>query len=341
MTKGTRFFLIGAIVVVVAGLATGLVAYYNGGLGIRALAGEPSEFAYLPASSSAVAYADVRAIMNSEFRQRLRQVIPTGDEQERLKREIGVDIEKDIDTVVAGVTGSEIGKGGVVLVRGRFNDATIQTVAVNHNAATETYKGRKLLVMKDHEMPAGAGGVVPAEGAHPTTACLAFLEPGLLALGDLDSVKRAIDTGAGGQSVKENAEFMKLVGDLKGSGNAWVVGRFDAFSKGHELPSAVKDQLGAVQLFAASVHINGGVRGLLRAEARDDQAAEQLRDVVRGVLAAGKLMSGKDSRVDAVLNSFQLQGTGKTVSLSFAVPPELFDILNGVAALKGLAPAGK
>jgi len=96
-----------------------------------------------------------------------------------------------------------------------------------------------------------------------------------------------------------------------------------------------------VQFMAASVRINGGVSGLVRAEARDDQAAEQLRDIVRGALAAGRLMSGKDSRVDALLNSFQLQGTGKTVGLSFTVPPEVFDILNGVAAFRGLAPVGK
>ncbi len=336
MTKGTRYFLIGSIVVLVASLATGLVAYYNGGLGIRALAGEPSEFAYLPSSSSAVAYADVRAIMNSQFRQRLRQVIPTGAEQERLKAEIGLDIEKDIDTVVAGVTGADLEKGGVVLVRGRFQDSTIESVAVGHGATVDTYKGKRLLLMGDHRR----AGEALAEGVHPVTACLAFLEPGLLALGDAAAVKRAIDTNGSGESVKKNAELMKLVGDLKGAGNAWVVGRFDAF-KGHELPSVVKTQLDAVQLFAASVQINGGVSGLVRAEARDDQAAEQLRDVVRGALAAGRLMSGKDTRVDAVLNSFQLQGTGKTVSLSFTVPPEVFDILNGVAALKGLAPAGK
>ena len=34
MTKGTRFFLVGAVVVVTAGLATGLVAFYNGSLTI-------------------------------------------------------------------------------------------------------------------------------------------------------------------------------------------------------------------------------------------------------------------------------------------------------------------
>lgn len=328
MTKATRYFLVGAIVVVTAGLATGLVAFYNGGLSLTS-SGQPSEFAYVPSTSTAVAYADVRAIMSSEFRKKLRQVLPTGTEQEKLKAEIGVDIEKDIDSVVAAMAGKEPEHGGVVLIRGRFDDQTIESAAVRHGAKAETYKGKKLLLMAEHD-----GGAIHV-GGKPATPSLAFLERGLIALGDAASVRRAIDTGAGGESVTKNAELMKLVTEIRGTGNAWAVGRMDAFSS-HSLPGAVKDQLSAVQFMAASVRINGGVSGLLRAEARDDQSAEQLRDIVRGALAAGKLMSGKDARVDAMLNSFQLAGSGKTVSLAFTVPPEVFDILNGVAALRGL-----
>lgn len=336
MTQRTRYVLTGSVIVLVAGLSIGTVAYYNGGLTLRASNG-PSEFAYMPADSTAVAYADVRAIMNSEFRQRLRQVLPTGAEKDKLQAEIGVDIEKDIDSVVAGFTGDDPTKGGgVVLVRGRFNDTAIETMAVQHGAVAETYKGKRLLVMGQPGAP-GAPGEVAAEMHHGASGGgVAFLEPGLLALGDVAAVKRAIDTSAGGENITKNADLMKLVNDLQGSGNAWVVGRFDGISAHANLPAPVKEQLGAVQFFAASLHINGGVSGTLRAEARDDKAAEQLRDVVRGVLAAGKLMSGSDSRVDAVLNSIQLQGVGKTVALSFAVPPEIFDILNGVAALKNI-----
>ena len=104
MTQRTRYFLTGSVIVVVAGLATGLVAYYNGGLVLRSSSG-PTELAYMPADSTAVAFADVRAIMNSEFRQRLRQVLPTGAEKDKLQAEIGVDIERDIDSVIASFTG--------------------------------------------------------------------------------------------------------------------------------------------------------------------------------------------------------------------------------------------
>jgi hypothetical protein len=328
MTKGTRFVLIGAVVVVMGAVATGLVAFYNGSLVIGS-SSQPGEFSYLPSTSTAVAYADVRAIMNSEFRKKLRQVLPTGDEQAKLKAEIGVDIEKDIDTVVAAMAGNEPEHGGVVLIRGRFTEQTIESAAARHGAKSESYKGKKLLLMADHD-----GGAIHV-GGKPSTACLAFLERGLIALGDVASVKRAIDTGAGGESVLKNADLMKLVAEIRSTGNAWAVGRMDSFAN-HPLPGPVKDQLSAVQFMAASVKINGGVSGLLRAEARDDQSAEQLRDIVRGALAAGKLMSGKDARVDAMLSSFQLAGSGKTVSLSFTVPPEVFDILNGVAAFRGL-----
>ena len=88
MSKSTRLFLTGAAVVVLLGLGTGLVAYYNGGLpGVRETSDE--ELAYLPANAVAVGYADVRTIMSSEFSQKLRQILPSGEEKEKLQVPVG------------------------------------------------------------------------------------------------------------------------------------------------------------------------------------------------------------------------------------------------------------
>ena len=91
-----------------------------------------------------------------------------------------------------------------------------------------------------------------------------------------------------------------------------------------KLPEQIARQLPAVKWFAAAGHINGGVSGTLRAEARDDEAAENLRDVVRGFLAlaphAGAERSANRARSS---QSLQLTGTGKTVALSFTVPAEI------------------
>ena len=61
------------------------------------------------------------------------------------------------------------------------------------------------------------------------------------------AVKRAIDTAAAKSDITKNAELMKLVNDVRGGGNAWVVGRFDAMTKQREPADEVKAHLPAVQ----------------------------------------------------------------------------------------------
>jgi hypothetical protein len=331
MSRRTRNFLIGSSLVLVVGLCTGLVAYYNGGIpGLAASA--PDDFAYMPADSSAIAYADVRAIMNSEFRRKLKQALPTGEEQEKLKAETGIDIERDIDTVVAAFSGDRP-EGAVVLVRGRFNDGDIESRARQHGAVVEQYNGKRLVLMR-HERRQG----VEADGrdAGRSTGGLAFLEPGLIALGEADAIKRAIDARASKNSVTANAEMMKFVESVQMGSNAWVVGRFDAISNSPQMPEEIKSRMPAVQWFAVSANVNGGLSGTLRAETRDEKAGDDLRAIVNGALAAGRMMGGQDPKAQQMLNSLQVQGTGKTVSVAFTVPPDVLDILGGIAAAKGM-----
>jgi hypothetical protein len=59
--------------------------------------------------------------------------------------------------------------------------------------------------------------------------------------------------------------------------------------------------------------------------------------VVRGGLAAARLMGGQNPKLDIAINSLQLSGSGKDLALSFTVPPEVLDMANGIAGLKNLA----
>jgi hypothetical protein len=328
MSKSTRYFLTGAAVVVLLGLGTGLVAYYNGGLpGVRQTS--DADLAYLPANALAVGYADVRTIMSSEFSQKLRQILPSGEEKEKLQAELGVDIERDIDSVAAAyVGGASPFDGAIVVVRGRFNTGQIEALATQHGATASEYKGIRLLTM-----PAENQGDATA---HHPSAGIAFLEQGVLGFGQESGLRSAIDSAATGDDIRKNAELMAVVNDVRNSGNAWFVGKFDAITGNAGIPDTIKDHIPPVDLFAVSVHVNGGLRGALRADARDDKAAEQLRDVVRGAVAAGRLMAGQNKQMDAMLSSLQITGSGKTVGLTFALPAEFLDVLNGIAAAKGL-----
>jgi hypothetical protein len=161
---------------------------------------------------------------------------------------------------------------------------------------------------------------------------LAFLEPGLVAIGSEAAIKSSIDAQLTAHSITSNDDMMELVSEIERGNNAWAVGRFDAIADQAKLPDQIRNQIPAVKTFAVMSHIDGGVTGTLRAEARDDQAAENLRQVVQGFLALGRLQSQKDPKITALLQSLQLSGSGKTVALSFAIPAEIFDMIPKVPA---------
>ena len=313
MSNRTRSFMIGSALVMIVCLCTGLVAYYNGGiLGRTDL--PSSEMAYIPADLGVVGYADVRAVMNSEFRQRVKQMLPSGEEIEKLKTELGVDIEHDIDSVVAGFSAAGPNHpGGIALLRGRFNDAQIETVATQHGAVAETYRGKRLVLTQGDER----GGV-------------AFLEPGLIALGEATTLKKAIDAQATREGITKNADLMKRIDEIQMGHKAWMVGRVDALPH-PELPAQIRDQVSAVQWFAVGANVNGDLNGTLRATARDEAAAQNLREMATGGLAAAKLFAGQDPKLQTLANSVQITGVGNSVSVTFRVSPELLDLLGGFA----------
>jgi len=319
MTKRTRYFISAASLIMVAGLCTGLVAYYSGGLPLMASrAAANDDLAYVPADATIVAYANVRDIMSSEFRQKLRQAMPTGEGRNEFLAETGIDLERDVTSVVAAFAGvPDTTKGGpeqnaVILVRGVFNPPQIQASAAQRGAVVSDYKGKQIISAKD-----GDAGV-------------AFLENGLAAIGGQNSLHRAIDAH-NGANVTTNADVMRLIGGVDPNANAWAVGRMDDMQKVSGLPEQVKAQLPAVQWFSATGHVNGGVSGALRAEARDNQSAENLRAVINGGLALARMQMGKDNKLDAIINSLQMTGTGKTVGLSFNLPSDVIDMLSGAA----------
>jgi hypothetical protein len=322
VTKKTRLFLMIAAGVLVVGLGTGLVASYMG-LPAFALGGDPGpdELRYVPADARVIAYANVRDVMNSELRQKVRQIRPDGEGQDGFRDATGIDIENDIDEVVASLgDGSDEAENALVIARGRFDRVRIEGLIREKGGAATDYRGARLLTH------------TPPPSHRRGEIALAFVEPGLVAFGSGPQVRQAIDRRhGGGTDITTNDEVMGLVRDID-DGNAWAVGRFDAIAKRAHLPREVENQMPAINWFAASGHVNGGLRGMLRAEARDDLAAQNLRDVVRGFVALAKLQTGAKPELATILDSLQLGGEGKTVSLAFALPTEVIDMIAALSA---------
>jgi hypothetical protein len=314
MNKRTRYFIFGAVTVLALGLCTGLVAYF-GGFPTSAISrsGGPDELKYVPADAAVVAYANVREVMLSEFRQRLKAVMPDEKGREEFRDKTGIDIENDIDYVVACMLPQDGQNGGIVLARGRFDAVRLELLAREHGGVVSEYQGRRLITT-----PKGEDGDEPV---------VAFLEPGVLAVGTDVAVRRAIDAATSARNISQNSEIMSLMTDLSGGGSAWAVGQFDALAKQADLPDNVTRQIPSIKYFAASGRVNGGVSGVFRAEARDEKAAQNLRDVVQGFVALARMQADQNPQLRPLLDSVQLSGQGQTVAISFSVPIEVLDLI--------------
>ena len=59
--------------------------------------------------------------------------------------------------------------------------------------------------------------------------------------------------------------------------------------------------------------------------------------MINGGLALARLQMGHDAKLDAVINSLQMSGTGKSVGLSFSLSSDVLDLISGTAGAAGLA----
>ena len=327
MTARTRYFLIGSVMVLIVGLSIGLVAYYGGvPTGLFSAQRGPAELKYLPGDAAVVAYANVRDVMNSDLRQRLRKFEGTTDEgRNEFKTQTGIDIETDIDHVVAsmGAVVGDSAHNGLVVVNGRFDTTKIEALALEHGGTAEQYKGKRLIVVAPGAHGGAAGGEQMAMG---------FLDAGVVALGTAGMVRLAVDRGAGGDSVLGNADMMRLVDDMNGQ-SLWAVGRFDALSAHATLPAEVSERIPPISWFSASGRVNGGLQAVVKAEAKDEQAAENLRDIVRGFVALAKMQTGSKPGLKAMMPDVQLGGDGKEVAISFAVTNEMLDAIEAARSM--------
>jgi hypothetical protein len=249
--------------------------------------------------------------MDSDVRKKLMELRPGADGADRFQERTGINLTTDVDSVTAAITSDTTQGPPLVIAKGRFDLVRLEGFAREEGGVVEDYKGKRLITHDDF--------------------AVAFVEPGLVALGSPAAVRRAIDTKAAGTgNITGNEELMRLVHQVDG-GTVWGVARFDALT-GINLPTEVKDRLPAISWLSIKGLLNGGIEGLISAEARDDQAAQDLRQVVQGFVALGRMQAGPNHpEIADFVNSIQLTGQGRTVSLGFSLPAEMID---AIAALR-------
>jgi hypothetical protein len=325
--KKTRYFVAISGAILAIGLGTGLVASYMGlPVSVFSSAAGPEELQYVPADAAVVAYANVREVMNSQFRQRFKSLEPSEDDKNQFEEKTGLNLEEDVDSVVAAVMpkdGMANNPAGsfLILARARYQASRLEALAIEHGAEVTEYQGKRLITHHDDN----AAG----DPNHEDMA-FGFIESDLVAFGSVGSVKASIDARASNRNVVSNNEMMKLVNEIDNA-NAWAVGKFDAIAAKAGLPSEIAAAMPAISWFSAAGHINGGVSGTFKAEAKDEATAKNLRDLMGGFLAMAKLQAANKPGMQQLADSLVISGEGNTVALAFSIPSELLDVLESMA----------
>jgi hypothetical protein len=327
--KKTRYFVAIMGTILAVGLGTGLVASYMGmPVSVFSSAAGPEELQYVPADAAVVAYANVREVMNSEFRKRFKDIGPSDTDKNEFEEKTGLNLETDVDSVVAAVfpkDGMANNPAGsfLILARARYQAARLEALAIEHGAQVSDYQGKRLITHKDDD---GKGEEM----------AFGFVEADLVAFGSLATVKASIDARASNRNVVSNNDMMKLVNEIDNA-NAWAVGRFDAIAEKAGLPSEITSAMPSISWFSAAGHVNGGISGTFKAEAKDEATAKNLRDLMGGFLAMAKMQAANKPGMQQLADSLVVSGEGNTVALAFAIPSEVLDVIEGLA--KGRQPA--
>ena len=97
------------------------------------------------------------------------------------------------------------------------------------------------------------------------------------------------------------------------------------------MPEKVASQLPPIEWVSASGHIDNDIRGVIRAEAKDADAAQNLREVVRGFMALAKMQMASQPDMREFVDSLSIGGTDKAVTLTFELPAA---VIENLAALR-------
>jgi hypothetical protein len=332
----TRYFLLGSAAVLVGGLAVGTAAYMAG-FSTSAFASQagPDDLALVPAGAAVVAYANVHDVMQSEFRQRLTAAMDSKSEGRlKFQEATGIDIERDIDSVVAAAVPNGSGSGhdfGFVALRGRFDTTRIEELVSSKGGRLDEYRGARLLLppaRSDAADDTTPDTEVP-QARHDGPPAIALVDANLVVVGTLDAVKSAIDRHQDqGASILADGEFVRMLENLESHSTMWAIGRSSVLmGDKSDLPDQVASKLPGVKWVAASGYVNGGLRATLQAEANDDEAARNLRDIVQGALAIARLQVDGKPELAPLLQGLQVEGTGTSVAVRVAMPAELIDVI--------------
>jgi hypothetical protein len=331
MTR-SRLAVLTSMTVVVVGLAAALGALWLDPA--RAAVGPmPAPALVLPADARYVMGFDVKRLTSSSFYARYRSQKGMRPETlAQLEEKTGLDPERDIDQIVVAGTGpARGGVPGIALVTGRFDLYKLgRAIETGGKARSYTHDGVTVYAYGE-------------EG--PRATAVAFLDESTLLFGQKDRVEAAVASRTRGETpLRGNAALVTLVERVRPGSTFWMVGDQSLLAG---LPASIPAPGAAGATVSLPALLSLTVTGDLdpqvsldvTGEARDEAAAKNLADVVRGFVALMSLQAQQKPELQQLASAFSVATEKNRVVVTARIPYAMIDALQArTHAPKGATP---
>lgn len=304
--KSSRWPLAFALTIVGAGVVASGVAY------LATLETEPAaSLSFVPSSATLVGQLDVRALASSPLADTWSQSREESEESrpaDAVLEAIGIDVLNDLDYVTFSFAGkNETGEGQRwgVIATGSFDTEALVQKAGRGRLDTDEHAGTPIYRFLGGEGPESA---------------MAFTRGGsMLLLGETTYLREMLDAGSG-----QSPEVKALVESFGPEGFAgesfWLVGSSGA---------AVSPMLGdpsfvpPLESFAVSGRLDAELTVRARGRASDSDSAQQFVDVLRGLVALGRMNAGATSpELVELAEAVSIDRLERDVEIHLSVPYE-------------------
>lgn len=323
MTR-SRAAVVVAMTVVAVAVVAGLGALWLNPA--RAAVGPlPAEALVLPADARFVTGIDVPRFVASPFYQRVA-ARPGMRPQAlaELEAKTGLDPARDLQQIVAA--GGGPGSQMLAIAVGRFDSRKLARALETEGKAQASVRGGVTLYSFKAEGGKGEGG---------TPTALALLGGSALAFGSSESVLAAATARSRGETpLRSNTALLALVEKVRPGSTFWMVGDQSLLAN---LPSSIPGpggsgpgaalNLPALKSLTIVGDLDPQVALSLTGETADGEAARNLADVVRGLVAIAALQARQKPELQQLASAVSVATEANRVLVSLRIPYELLDAL--------------
>lgn len=229
----------------------------------------------------------------------------------------GFDPARDLHEILAATPGDTTGHNAVILGRGVFRPDQIIAAAIAEGGTVTQYRGFNVL----------------SGGSSDTTGGVTFLDTTTAVIGDLDSVKAAIDRRIAGSSF--TGPLAQKAQEVSASNQAWFAtltplseflngkignGSLNNMTQSNLLQSVLQAS-GGVNFGSSSVTIAGD------AVTASNQNAQALVDVMKFLASMVQMNSGNDPKVASLADAATFTANGAVMHFTMSLPEQQIEQL--------------